>query len=185
MSPSAGVEYRVHGDPDGGPTFELDHERFAYAGKFVVGGTGKAVARTGETVLGAAAFDRDRTDDAVVRIRYVTVRRDRQGEGIGAQLLAVLVDHLLGERADVDAVKIAVNNAFAYQAAYKAGFGYTGEHTGLAELVLVSPRERAEAIYVEGLEALRDRDGVSDRERRYLSGLDGEPPAPVAPSNEP
>jgi len=33
-------------------------------------------------------------------------------------------------------VKIAVNNSFAYAALYKCGFAYTGENTGIAELVL-------------------------------------------------
>ena len=95
------VEFAALGGPDGGPALDLDHERFAYAGKFVVTSTGKAVAREvdptdgpadsrapgdGE-VLAATAFDLDRTDPSVVRIRYVTVRRDRRGDGLGARLL--------------------------------------------------------------------------------------------------
>lgn len=173
------MEFRVLGDPDGGPALDLDHERFAYAGKFVLRDVGKAIARDGESVVAAASFDRDRTDGTVVRIRYVTVRRDSQGDGIGARLLAFLATHLLDDREDVDTVKIAVNNAFAYAAAYKAGFGYTGERTGLAELVLARPDDRSAAAYRAGLEALRDRDSVGDRERAFLSAVDDEPPQPV------
>lgn len=165
------------GGPDDGPTLDLDHERFAYAGKFVVSGTGKAVVREGGEVVGAASFDRDRTDESVARVRYVTVRVDRRGEGIGARLLASLSHHLLG---DARRVLIAVNNGFAYEAAYKAGFSYIGDRTGLAELVLARPGDRSAGAYERGVEALRSRESVEEGERAFLDGRAG-PPAPVEP----
>lgn len=167
------MEFTVLGDPDGGPPLDLDHERFAYAGKFVMGDTGKAVVRTDGAVVAAAAFNRDRTDSSVVRIRYVTVRADHRGEGIGARLLGSLAEGLLREAAEV---RIAVNNAFAYQAAYKAGFAYTGDRTGLAELLLTRPADRSGADYRRGIAALGERDHLTDAERTYLESLDGEPP---------
>jgi GNAT superfamily N-acetyltransferase len=176
------VEFRVLGDPDGGPALDLDHERFAYAGKFVLTDVGKAVARDGGAVVAAASFDRDRTDESVVRIRYVTVRRDRQGEAIGAELLAFLASHLLNDREDVDAVLIAVNNAFAYEAAYKAGFCYTGRETGLYELVLARPGDRSAGAYRDGVARLRERDGLDEVEAAFLAErAGGSPPALVGP----
>ncbi|MUV90296.1 GNAT family N-acetyltransferase, partial [Halapricum sp. CBA1109] len=49
------MEYALLGWADDGPTLRLDHERFAYAGKFVMSATGKAVARADGDVLAAAA----------------------------------------------------------------------------------------------------------------------------------
>lgn len=169
------VEFAVLGGPDDGPTLDLDHERFAYAGKFVVSGTGKAVVRDAGEVVAAASFDRDRTDDTVARVRYVTVRADRRGEGVGARLLAFLAEHLLD---DARRVLIAVNNGFAYEAAYKAGFSYTGERTGMAELVLARPGDRSAETYLRGVETLRSRESVDEGERAFLDGRTG-PPAPV------
>ena len=165
------------GGPGDGPTLRLDHERFAYAGKFVVSRTGKAVAREEGEVLAAASFDRDRTDETVARIRYVTVRGDRRGEGIGPRLLSFLAARLLD---DVRRVLIAVNNAYAYEAAYKAGFSNTGERTGLAEAVLARPGDRSTAAYRAGLAWLRERDGLTARERAFVDGRVGAaPPPPV------
>ena len=173
----ARVEFAVLGGPDDGPTLDLDHERFAYAGKFVVSGTGKAVVRDDGELVAAASYDRDRTDERVVRVRYVTVRADRRGEGIGARLLAALAEHVL---ADARRVLIAVNNGFAYEAAYKAGFAYTGEQTGMAELVLARPGKGSAATYRRGVEALRSRESVGATERAFLDGRT-DPPAPVEP----
>jgi GNAT superfamily N-acetyltransferase len=167
------MEYDLLGWPDEGPTLRLDHERFSYAGKFVMSGTGKAVVRE-DGVVAAAAFDPDRTDADTLRIRYVTVARDRQGEGIGARLL-----RFVRERAAIrgfDRVVIAVNNPFAYEAAHKAGFAYTGEGTGIAELVLAWPGDRA-ARYADGLAAFAER----DLDAAAVAFLDsrGESPPPV------
>ena len=205
-----GVEFAVLGDPGDGATLDLDHERFAYAGKFVMSSTGKAVARAsgqsggadegdeldGTDVLAAASFDRDRTDPSVVRIRYVTVRRDRRGEGLGARLLDFVAGYALGgagredatgiaEYTDVDAVLIAVNNPFAYEAAYRAGFGYTGERTGIAELVLPRPGDRSPGAYRRGLSAFRERDDLDEAARAFLDvRRDAGPPQPIGSAEQ-
>ena len=128
------MEFAVLGWPPDGPTLELPWRRFRYAGKFVMTNTGKAVARTDDEIVGAAAFNEDRSDPEVAWIRYLTVRDDRRGTGIGPQLVEFLVE-ALADRA-YDTARIAVNNPFAYEALYKAGFSYSGRQTGLAELVL-------------------------------------------------
>ena len=105
------MEFALLGWPPDSPTLHLDYRRFAYAGKFVVGSTGKAVVQAGEKrdseyddhVLAAASFSPDRTDDDCLCIRYVTVRDDRQGEGLGARLLAfVALPVLAGFQTVVD-----------------------------------------------------------------------------------
>ena len=173
------MECRLVGWPVDGPRLELDHRRFAYAGKFVMSRTGKAVVEDGGDVLAAASFSPDRTDDDVWWIRIVTVRRDRRGEGLGPRLLAFVAAAVL-DRAG--SVRIAVNNPFAFVAAYKAGFGYTGETTGLAELVCERAADRDPAAYREGLAAFRGRDDLDDAERAFLAARDGTVPSLVARS---
>ena len=208
------VEFVVLGGPRDGPTLRLDHERFAYAGKFVMSTTGKAVARSGgdgevrdggydEDVLAAVAFDRDRTDGGVLRIRYVTVRRDRRGEALGPRLLAHVAERALegghgsdagpGDVVDtgrwpgdpVREVRIAVNNPFAYEAAFKAGFGYTGERTGLAELTCARPGDRSPERYRRGLSAFGERESLEAHERAFLAERmeAGPPPVVESPSS--
>ncbi|MDR9381632.1 MAG: GNAT family N-acetyltransferase, partial [Natronomonas sp.] len=105
------------GWPSDGPTLRLDYRRFSYAGKFVMSNTGKAIIRDPERsgtansefdddVLAAVAFNADRTDSTTLWLRYVTVREDRRGEGLGPRLCRFAVD-----RADdrgYDRVRIAV-----------------------------------------------------------------------------
>jgi GNAT superfamily N-acetyltransferase len=166
----------VLGDADGGPAVRLDHEAFAYAGKFVVTNTGKALARERGSVLGAAAFNRDRTDGETAWIRYITVREGVRGEGIGPALLDAVAERLLSGGGCVR-VRIAVNNPFAYEAAHKAGFADTGERTGIAELVLERPRERDGDAYRRGIEAFGEREDLSEAERRFVSSRrDADPP---------
>jgi GNAT superfamily N-acetyltransferase len=169
----------VLGDADGGPSIRLDHEAFAYAGKFVMTNTGKALARERGSVVGAAAFNRDRTDETTGWVRYVTVREEVRGEGIGAALLDRLAARTL-EPGDVGAfsrVRIAVNNPFAYEAAYKAGFGYVGERTGLAELILERPGADDPAKYRAGMSLFGERSGLTDTEERFVSSRrDADPP---------
>jgi GNAT superfamily N-acetyltransferase len=156
------VEFALLGLPADGPTLDLDHERFAYAGKFVTPRTGKAVARDG-AVVGATAFNEEHIEGSVARIRYVTVRADRRGEGIGSRLLRFTAD-TLGER--FDEVAIAVNNPVAYRACYRAGFVWTGEETGIAELRLeyAPAAARSAERYRAGLAVFADRDLPADQQ---------------------
>jgi len=183
------MEFAVLGWPPDGPALRLDHRRFAYAGKFVMTTTGKAVARAAggdadapdavgddggfDAPLAAVAFNRDRTDPGALWLRYVTVREDRRGEGIGPRLCAFLAARARDR--GVDRLRIAVNNPFAYEALYKAGFGYTGERTGLAELVLERPPPPG-ADYAAGLDAFRERDPGEPEASFLASRADGEPP---------
>jgi GNAT superfamily N-acetyltransferase len=174
-TPTGTVEFAVLGWPPDGPTLDLDHERFAYAGKFVRSTTGTAVARDDGAVVGAVSFDADRTDETTLRLRYVTVRADRRGERIGPRL-ASLVAARRRERG-FERARIAVNNPFAYEALYRAGFVDTGEETGLAERVLERPGERDPARYRAGLAAFADRD-LSPAETAFVAERrDGDPPA--------
>lgn len=174
------VEYELLGWPPDGPKLRLDYERFSYAGKFVMTNTGKAVARDGDDLVAAVAFNEDRTDEATLWLRYVTVAGDRRGEGIGPELVALVRDRAL-ERG-YDRLRIAVNNPFAYEALYRAGFGYTGERTGIAELVLEYPAPvdgtddgSSGVRYRDGLEEFRDRD-LSAEEEAFLETRRGEDP---------
>ena len=200
-----------------GPRLRLDHGEFAYAGKFVMSSTGKAVlldsdgppagedgaapdtlddvlldevareriarAAGGEewsldwAVVAAVAFSEDRTDARVQRIRYVTVRGDRRGEGLGPKLLAFLCER--SDERGYDRVRIGVNNAFSYEAAYRAGFGWTGEETGLAELVCEwpAPDGRSAERYRAGLDRFRDPEREpSEAERSFLASREGAGP---------
>jgi GNAT superfamily N-acetyltransferase len=194
------MEFALLGWPPEGPTLRLDYRRFSYAGKFVMSTTGKAVVRDGDaaaslapieadtpdaldpsvfddSVLAAAAFNEDRTDPGVLWVRYVTVARERRGEGLGPRLVAFVADR--AEERGYRRLRIAVNNAFSYEAMYKAGFVYTGRETGLAELVLERPGQRDRASYQCGLDVFRERD-VSGPEATFLAEHEGaDPPALV------
>ncbi|MFC3956897.1 GNAT family N-acetyltransferase [Halovivax cerinus] len=161
------MEFELLGWPADGPTLRLDHERFAYAGKFVMSSTGKAVVRDDGEVVAAVAFNADRTDAAVCWLRYVTVRRDSRASGIGPRLCAYVRDRAL-ER-EFDRLKIAVNNPYAYEALHRAGFGFTGEETGIAELVLTHPLPATpDERYRDGLELFRARD-LTEEERSFVA----------------
>jgi ribosomal protein S18 acetylase RimI-like enzyme len=170
------MRFEITGLPPDGPTLELDHREFAYAGKFVMSSTGKSVARDGAEVVGAVAFSGDRSDPDAVRLRYVTVREDRRGEGIGPRLLRFTAEELA---ATCDRVVIAVNNPMAYQACYRDGFGFTGEETGMAELLLCyRPDDGDGARYAAGLREFRDRE-LPDAHRAVLDRRLGSDPPPV------
>jgi len=174
------MRFELRGHPPDGPTFDLDHRAFAYAGKFVMSGTGKSVATADGSVVGAVAFSEDRSDPAAVRLRYVTVREDRRGEGIGPRLLRFTAAEL---RAEYDRVLIAVNNPIAYQACYRAGFVFTGDETGMAEVLLryEPDGDRSTGSYAAGFEVFEARElpapqqAVIDRHR-------GAEPPPVVDS---
>jgi len=179
------MEFAFLGWPDDGPTLRLDYQAFAYAGKFVMSNTGKAVARDPDAdtggefadVLGAVAFNADRTDPSTAWLRYVTVREDRKGEEIGPRLCSFVVGRLL-ER--FKRVTIAVNNPFAYEALYKVGFGFTGEETGIAELVLAYPAgSRTRENYQSGLECYRERELSGEEEAFLAARADADPPDAV------
>ncbi|MFB6123536.1 MAG: GNAT family N-acetyltransferase [Haloferacaceae archaeon] len=128
-----------------------------------------------DPVLAAVAFNEDRTDPGAWWLRYITVRDDLRGDGLGARLAAFAAARL--ESRGASRVRIAVNNPFAYQALYKAGFGFTGEETGLAELVLERPWPRDAETYRAGLDRYRARD-LSDAEASFLDSKAGaSPPA--------
>ncbi|WP_436928415.1 GNAT family N-acetyltransferase [Halosimplex halobium] len=204
------MEHVLLGWPEEGPTLTLDWRAFSYAGKFVMSSTGKAVVRTGEgsgppvtddgeaaaDVVAAAAFNEDRTDPGVCWIRYITVREDRRGGGIGPDLAAFVAARAADR--GYDRARIAVNNPFAYQALYRAGFRFTGEETGVAELVLDRPLDeggaavpaddRSRETYQAGLDVYRERDrseegpDLSADERAFLAEKEGaDPPDPVDP----
>lgn len=171
------MEFALLGWPEDSHPLWLDYRQFAYAGKFVMTSTGKAVIGDDGVVV-AAAFDADRTDEATLCIRYLTVRQDRQGERLGPRLLA-FVRERASERG-YDRVTIGVNNPFSYQAAYRAGFCFTGETQGLEELTLVWPGDRETDRYQDGLALFRDRE-LSAEEASFLADKRGaDPPAMVA-----
>lgn len=172
------MDLALLGWPPDGPQLRLDHERFSYAGKFVMTQTGKAVAREDDEIVAAVAFSEDRTDPGNLWIRYVTVRDDRRGDGIAPELRAFVVARARDR--GYDRVTIGVNNPFSYQALYRAGFAYTGDRTGLAELVLSTDADRSRERYHAGLEEFAGRDHLSDREREFVGAKrDQEPPESI------
>lgn len=206
------VEFELLGWPAEGPKLALDYRAFAYAGKFVDSTTGKAVALDpgadpppvdtgaettdarpppadvdgavdpGAPVVGAVSFDADRTDPATWWLRYLTVRADRRGEGIGPRLVAFAAGRLRERGAE--RVRIAVNNPYAYEALYRAGFAFTGEETGIAERVLELPAaDRSKETYQAGLDVFRERDSGAD-ERAFLDRKQGSDPPDVVAEAE-
>lgn len=170
------MDFEVVGWHPDGPKLDLDWRRFSYAGKFVMTNTGKAVARDDGDVVGAVSFNEDRTDDSRCWIRYVTVRKDYRGAGVGSRLTAFAAETLLDR---YETVRTGANNPFSYQSFYKAGFGFVGQTTGLAELVLDRPGNRSVERYRAGLEHYAERD-LSDEERAFVDDhLNARPPAVV------
>jgi len=175
------MEYELLGWAPDGPTLRLDHERFSYAGKFVMSSTGKAVARDDSELVAAVAFNEDRTDEGVLWLRYVTVRDDRRGAGVGAELTAGVRAHALDVEG-YERVRIAVNNPYAFEALSRAGFSPTGETTGLAERVLEAPGSRSADAYRAGLSAYLDREGLTEAEREFVRDrVERGPPSTVEP----
>ena len=171
------MEFQFLGSEAAGPTLRLDHEEFAYAGKFVMSSTGKTVTREEGTLVGAVAFSEDTTDPTAVRLRYVTVRERCRGEGIGPRLLRFTAEALAEE---YDTVEIAVNNPIAYEACYRAGFVYTGEQAGIAELrMCYAPFDRDDERYRSGFLPFRERDLPPAHERLCDRYEESAPPAVV------
>lgn len=169
------MDVAVCGWAEEGPTLDLDWRRFSYAGKFVMSNTGKAVVREDGDIVAAVAFNEDRTDSDTLWLRYITVREDHRGEGLGGRLATFIAERALSR--GYERLRIAVNNPFAYEALYKAGFGYVGRETGLAELVLERPAERSREGYQAGLNVYRERD-LSEDETAFLQRrTDTDPPS--------
>ena len=131
------------------------------------GGMDDADRDPSDDVLAAVSFNEDRTDPETLWIRYVSVREDHRGEGLAPRLCGFVVER--APERGYARVRIAVNNPFAYEALYRAGFSYTGAETGLAELVLqrptVGPVERSTERYQAGLDRYREHDRDRDRNR--------------------
>ena len=139
----------------------LDHEEFSYAGKFRLP-TNKVVARECDgDIVGVLSYDEERGSEAT-RIRYLSVRSDRQQQGVAADLVEEATDRLLD---DYPAVRISVNNPYAYGAVHRAGFGYTGDTGPQQEVVMQRPHETGR--YEEGLRKLLEAD-LSGEQRRYV-----------------
>lgn len=172
------MDCELLGMPATGQTLTLDHEQFAYAGKFVMSNTGKTVARDEGSIIGAIAFNEDRSTANTVRLRYVTVRRDRQGDGVGSRLLRFTAELLTAE---YEQILIAANNPIAYRACYRAGFVFTGEETGLAELLLRYDPDGDRDQYADGLAIFRQRD-LPDAHESVLKQTD--PPAVIDSEEE-
>lgn len=172
------MDFELVGQPAAGPTLDLDHEEFAYAGKFVMSSTGKTVARDDGTVVGAVAFNADHSESDALRLRYVTVRSDRRGEGIGSRLLRFTAETLSEESGRV---LIAVNNPIAYQACYRAGFTYTGEETGIAEVLLAyePDADRSATAYDSGLAVFDTRDLPPGQRAVVDEHRGGDPPSVI------
>ena len=167
------MEFALLGWPEADHRLRLDYREFAYAGKFVMTSTGKAVVGD-DGVVAAAAFDEDRTDPETLCIRYITVRQDRKGERLGPKLLRFVRERAVDR--GYDRQTIGANNPFSYQAAYRAGFCFAGEERGLGELTLEWPGDRSTERYRDGLAVFRERDLSEDEETFLDDKLDSEPP---------
>lgn len=173
------MEFDVLGWPRDEPAVSLDHRTFSYAGKFVMTNTGKAVVREADSVIAAASFNEDRTDTTTIWLRYLTVHADHRGRGIGARLARQCREEF--ELAGYERTKIGVNNPYSFEALSKAGFGYTGNTTGIAELIL-STGIPTPSRYREGLQEFAGRTELSDAERKFISRrLERGPPEIVDP----
>lgn len=171
------MELAVRNWPPDGEAMALDHEQFIYGGKFNTGRTAKAVARDDEEVVAAVAFNEDRTDADTLRFRYVSVRVDRRAEGVGPRLLAFAAER--AREHGYERVQIAVNNPYAYKACYRAGFAFTGEETGMAELLMTCPpADRSPTRYRAGLDILGERDLPADQ-ADFVARADDTPPDPI------
>jgi GNAT superfamily N-acetyltransferase len=171
------MDFVVRAWPPDGDALDLDHEQFIYGGKFNTARTAKALAHDDGEVVGAVAFNEDRAVVDALRIRYVSIREDRRAEGIGPRLLRFAADRACDH--GYDRVRIAVNNPYAYQACYRAGFSFTGEETGIAELVMTFPAgDRSPERYRDGIAIFADRDLPADQ-AEYVADAGTRPPAAI------
>lgn len=170
--------YEFLGWPDDDPTIDISHERFAYAGKFILPDTGKAIVRSSQlgshSIKGAVAFNDDRGVPDAARVRYITVSESARGRRLGPKLALFIQDQIIGQQYSL--VRIAVNNPIAYEAMYRAGFYYTGETRQLNEVVLSTSASRSTSKYKTGLQTF-DKDDLPDRQAKLIDrGMDRGPP---------
>lgn len=159
------MEIEILGWPGDGVSLQLDYRRFSYAGKFVMSTTGKSVGRKSGNIVAAASFSEDRSDEETMWIRYLTVRDDKRGEGYGSELAADTTRRI--ECKNYSQVKIAVNNPYALKALTKAGFGFTGQSTGIAELVLSTNINPADQ-YQSALRHFKEYSHLSSSEQEFI-----------------
>ena len=160
---------------DDAPAVESDDEPAADTETESMASLPEGVAESdfADDIFAAITFSPDRTDPSTLKIRYLTVRDDLRGDGqqLGPRLVAFLTSRAAA--AGYDRIAIAVNNAFSYHALYKAGFTYTDQETGLAELVLDrpigEPAVGSQSGYQRGLDVFREREGLSAAETEFLS----------------
>jgi len=180
-TPDAGVVVTL--DPEARPTAALDLDGPPPAPVNGAGGNRAADewVDPDDPVVAAVACNADRTDESVVWLRYVTVRRDRRGEGIAPRLTRFVAARA-PER--FETARIAVNNPFSYHALWKAGFVDTGRETGLAERVLERPTDAAAPNdperYRAGLRSFGDRDLSADEVAFLAERRDRDPPKRVS-----
>lgn len=135
VSPEA-AEFAVVSRPGEPGDLDLDHGTFPFAGRFGRRSTGTAVLRLEGGVVAALAFSPDRRAPSVCRVRYLAVRRDRQGAGFGPALLDRFTAWAL---ASYTRVKIGADTPQAAVAYERAGFRFTGERGPRGEVVYGYP----------------------------------------------
>ncbi len=144
----------------------LPQEEFAYAGQYRMQRYGKAVLTrrpdlptAAAAIIAALTTDRHRVHHDRLVVRTIDVRRAERGNGWGPLLLRSVLPAVA--TAGYTTVQINVNNPFAYIAACKAGFGWTGRTTGLAELMMTRPTDRpstwSRGRFIAGLSLYRRR----------------------------
>ena|GEM_PF-2318745 len=148
------------------PPLDLATEEFAYAGQYRLRRYGKAVLTSrpdrptrAVDIVAAVTIDRHRLHPDRLVVRRVDVRRAHRGHGWGPALLASLLPVAAAE--GFRTVQANVNNPFAYVAATKAGFAWTGRTTGLAELIMRRPTDHpascVDGRFIAGLTMFRRR----------------------------
>lgn len=165
-------EFRITSRPGEADDLVLDHETMPYAGKFGRRRPGTAVLCLEGTVVAALAFSPNRRDPGRCMIRYLSVARDHQREGLAGELVASFVDWATG--AGYRSARITVLNPFAVGALADAGFGYAGASGPGGGVVMAYPAgadpaiDAALARLAEG-----DLDGPQRRYvQRHLDGAD-------------
>lgn len=152
--------------PGDDPDVELDHGRFPYAGKLTTRDVGLILGRDRGEVVAAASYSIDRTDEDRCVIRYIAVRRDRQGEGLGTELLAATPGILFDRR--FDSIKMAARSPYALVAAVRAGFCVIEERAPDGSPFVSYPPTTASGSLESGFTALQKLSLTADH-REYIA----------------